>query len=137
MSVINSVLLDVIGLAQINGLYCDIVIGSMPPDNGISIAIGAGGPSTTFLTKGMAYEIYCVINGKNTDAQTVSDALNDIHQALTQTKTYPTGATYQITDIETVATPAYSGREENSQWLYSSSVRVKFFYFDEPKGDNA
>lgn len=135
MSVINSVLLDVISLAQINGLYCDIVIGAMPPDNGISIAIGAGGPATTFLTKGMAYEIYCVLNGKHSNAQTVSDALNNIHQALTQRTEYPRSTTYQITDIETVSTPAYSGREQNNQELYSSSIRVKFFYFDSVKGE--
>lgn len=128
MSVINDVLLSVLGIAQIEGLYATIRIGALPADDGLSIAIGAGGPETTFLTKGMSYEIDCVINGKHSNAQIVSDALNDIHQALTQTKEYPQTETYQINDIATIATPDYMGREDNGQILYGSSIRVRFFY---------
>ena len=128
MSVINDVLNSVINMAETVELYAPIVIGSLPADNGISIAVGSGTAAATFLTKGMAYELTCALNGKHENQQTASDALNDIHQALTQTKTYPSTNTYQITNIETVATPSYIGREAGSQWLYGSSIRIKFFY---------
>jgi hypothetical protein len=128
MSVINSVLLAVIGMAQATPRYAPITIGALPPDNGISCSIATGAPETTFLTKGMAYQFSLVMNAKHTSQQTASDTLNDIHQALTQATQYPATAEYQITSIETISTPSYLGREENKQYLYGSSLRVKFFY---------
>ena len=128
MSVINSVLLAVIDLVNLEKPYASIVIGALPADNGLSMTIGAGAPATTFMTKGMAYEIDLVFNGKHSNAQTVSDTLNDLHQVLTQAKSYPSTDEYQITNIETSATPSYLSREENNQILYGSALRVKFFY---------
>ena len=128
MSVINSVLLAVIDLVNMEKPYASVVIGALPADNGLSMTIGAGAPATTFMTKGMAYEIDLVFNGKHSNAQTVSDTLNDLHQVLTQAKSYPSTDEYQITNIETSATPSYLSREENNQILYGSALRVKFFY---------
>lgn len=128
MSVINSVLLAVIDLVNLEKPYASVVIGALPADNGLSMTIGAGAPATTFMTKGMAYEIDLVFNGKHSNAQTVSDTLNDLHQVLTQAKSYPSTDEYQITNIETSATPSYLSREENNQILYGSALRVKFFY---------
>lgn len=126
MSVINDVLIAVIGMMPRK--YSPVTIGAMPADNGIACAIANGAPEGTFLTKGMAYQFNLVLNGKHSSQQTVSDALNDIHQALTQTKEYPYTDTYQITDIDTITSPSYLGREENKQYLYGSSLRVRFFY---------
>ena len=130
MSVINDVLLSVIDLAEDNlTLYSPIKIGALPADNSLSIQITTGAADGTFMTKGMAYEITCVLNGKHESQKTVSDTLNDIHQYLTQLKAYPrTENTYQITNIETVSTPSYIDREANKQYLYGSSIRIKFFY---------
>lgn len=128
MSVINDVLLAVINKAQITGLYATIKIGALPADDGICCTIAGGYPEATFLTKGMSYDLDLVLNGKNASQQTVSDALNDIHQALTQTKVYPETAEYQINNIETTSSPSYIGREENKQYLYGSSLKVRFFY---------
>lgn len=127
MSVINDVLIAVIGIMPTE--YAPVRIGAMPADNGIACAIANGAPETTFLTKGMAYQFNLVLNGKHSSQQTVSDALNDIHQALTQTKEYPHTDTYQITDIDTISSPSYLGREENKQYLYGSSLNVRFFFF--------
>lgn len=126
MSVINDVLIAVIGMMPRK--YSPVTIGAMPADNGIACAIANGAPEGTFMTKGMAYQFNLVLNGKHASQQTVSDALNDIHQALTQTKEYPYTDTYQITDIDTISSPSYLGREENKQYLYGSSLRVRFFY---------
>ena len=128
MSVINDVLLAVMDMATETAPYANLVIGAMPADNSISFAIGAGYPEATFNDKGFSYDLNLVINGKNANQQLVSDTLNDIHQYLTQTKNYPETETYQINNIDTTASPSYIGREENKQYLYGSSVRVRFYY---------
>ena len=128
MSVINDVLLAVIDMAQDTDPYADITIGALPADNGICCAISTGAADAPFLDRGCSYELSLVLNGKHYDQQTVSDALNDIHQALTQTKTYPKTDAYQITNIETASGPTYIGREENKQYLYGSSLRVRFYF---------
>lgn len=156
MSVINDVLLAVIDMAESiydeptgeaiqdstdtedhtepsegdteSGLYAPILIGALPADNGICCTIAGGWPEATFIDKGMSYELSLVLNGKHESQQMVSDTLNDIHQALTQTKTYPQTDAYQITNIETTASPSYIEREENKQYLYGSSLKVRFYY---------
>lgn len=128
MSVINDVLIAVIGMTDNLNLYAPIIIGSLPTDNGLCMAIAAGGANSTFLDKGMQYVIDVVFNGKHENQQTISDTLNNVHQALTQTKNYPQTSTYQITNIETSSTPTYLDREANKQWLYGSSLRIKFYY---------
>lgn len=128
MSVINDVLVAVINMANAVNPYGQIVIGALPPDNGLSMTISAGAPDTTFMTKGMAYELDVVLNGKHTSQQTVSDTLNDIHQLLTQTKTYPATDEWQITNISTAGSPSYLDREQNKQWLYGSGLTIKFYY---------
>lgn len=126
-SIINQVLLAVIAEAQ-KVVSQTIIIGALPADESISFAIGAGAAQTTFLTKSKPYEIDLVVNGKSFDAEAISDALNEIHAALTMTKSYPSTDGYQITDIETISTPNYLAIEENGQILYGSSLRVKFWF---------
>ena len=91
------------------------------------MAYASGAPASTFLDKSMAYQHSLVCNAKSASQQVAQEALDSIHVALTQVKTYPSGRTWQITDIETISAPSYLSREQNSQWLYGSSLRVKFF----------
>lgn len=126
-SIFNTILLSVIQMASTIDLYSPIVIGALPADNGISCAISTGSPVSVFQDKSMTYQIDVVLNGKHSDQQTVSDTLNNIHIALTQTKNYPNAADFQITDISTVSLPSYLDREENKQYLYGSSLTVKFY----------
>lgn len=142
MSVINDVLLAVIGMAEevlypteetpkkgeTRDPFTVINIGALPADDKICMSISGGWPEHTFNDKGMEYELNLVLNGKHSSQQTVSNALNDIHQGLTQTKDYPQDTDYQITNIETTASPNYIGREENKQYLYGSSLKVRFYY---------
>jgi hypothetical protein len=46
--------------------------------------------------------------------------------ALTRRKDFPHSDTWQIYAIETTASPRLIGREQNSQWLYGSSLLIKF-----------
>ena len=128
MSVYSDVLAAVIG--KVNTMspapYANIVVGSLPPDNGISMTWAAGSLNT-FMDKNAAVEMSAVLNGKNTNQQTVSDTLGQIHTFLNMRKDYPAADNFQITNIETISPPSYLGREENNQWLYGSSLAVKFF----------
>lgn len=132
MSVINDVLHAVIGMINDTQPYANVVIGAMPADNSLACAISTGASEGTFFNKEMPYQFSMVLNGKHHNQRTVSDTLNDIHQVLTQSTTYPATDAYQITDIETESSPSYIGREENKQYLYGSALRVRFFY---KKGD--
>ena len=123
----NSVLLAVIGMAETADPYAPILIGSLPVDNGLSMAIAAGSPVYS-MDKGARHELTLVFNGKHTDQAVVSDTLGALHELLTTRTDYPTTAEgCQITSVETLSAPSYLDRENNSQWLYGSSLRVKFY----------
>lgn len=130
MSIYNDVLLAVVNLAQKTQPYSDIVIGSMPPENGISMAYSSGSLET-YLDKKAAVTMSVVLNGKHNNQQTVLDSLGKIHTYLNMQKTYPETDNFQIVNILTTSPPSYLGREENSQWLYGSSLAIRFYM----KGD--
>lgn len=130
MSVYDDVLAAVLGMVNALPLYATATIGPMPPDNGISIAWGSGSINQ-FLSRDAAVEMSAVLNAKNIDQKAALDALGAIHTSLSRASAYPVTDTYQITSVETMSAPSYLGRESNSQWLYGSSLRVKFFL----KGD--
>lgn len=127
MNALDNVFMAVVGLAQEAQSLFFVSVGALPADESICTARAAGAPQTTCFDKGMPYQITMVLNGKSTDQQKISGALGEIHTALTQAKQYPSAEGWQITDIETVSAPAYLDREQNSQWLYGSSLRVKFY----------
>ena len=130
MSTYNDVLLAVVNLAQKTQPYSAIVIGSMPPENGISMAYSSGSLET-YLDKKAAVTMSVVLNGKHDNQQTVLDSLGKIHTYLNMQKTYPETGNFQIVNILTTSPPSYLGREENSQWLYGSSLAIRFYM----KGD--
>lgn len=126
MSVYDDVLESVCGLAEASQPYSAIVIGSMPPDDGISIVWSASSLNE-FLNKNAVVTMTAVLNGKHSNQKSVSEALGEIHRVLTRRKAYPEAENFQITNISTVGAPIYIGREANNQWLYGSSLRVRFF----------
>lgn len=126
MSVYDDVLQAVVGLANGTDPYAVVTIGSLPADNGICMS-WASGSLNTFMDKKAAVTMTAVLNAKNTNQQAALDALSNIHTTLNMMTTYPTADNFQITNIETNGPPTYLSREQNSQWLYGSSLRVKFF----------
>lgn len=126
MSVYDDVLTAVISLAEQTNPFASIVIGSKPPENGIAIA-WATSSLNTFFNKKAAVVMTAVLNCKNEDQQIAADTLGTIHTYLNMLKSYLEEDNYQITNIETVGAPTYLGREENNQWLYGSSLAVKFY----------
>lgn len=129
MSVVNEVFDSVRALARaVPGVYADISVGALPAGNGISMTVATGAPETVFLDRASEQRISVVLNGKHADQRTVSDVLGDIHAALTRRAAYPSGNLWQITAVETVSLPGYIGREDDGQWLYGSSLRIKFYF---------
>ena len=119
----NEILQAVIDMAEA-ATGVSIVVGSMPPDNGIAM-IGTSSPTTIFLDVGSDERFSVICNGKHTDQQAVIERLEAIHSALTRRRDFPSGTGWQIYAIETVASPRLVGRENNSMWLYASSLLVK------------
>lgn len=119
----NEILQAVIDMAEA-ATGVSIVVGSMPPDNGIAM-IGTSSPTTIFLDVGSDERFSVICNGKHSDQQTAIERLEAIHSALTRRRDFPSGTGWQIYAIETVASPRLVGRENNSMWLYASSLLVK------------
>ncbi len=120
----DEVLQAVINMAE-TAAGISIVTGSIPPDNGVAMS-GSGGSFPVFLDIGSNERMNVLCNGKNTDQASVIGTLDAIHAALTRRKDFPCGEKWQIYAIETTASPRLIGREANSQWLYGSSLTVKF-----------
>lgn len=115
-------------MAQQTQPYAAIRVGALPANNGICMTFSTGNADTTFMDKGIKYNLSMVCNAKNEDAKAASDALFNIHRALTQTKTYPQTQTYQITDISTQSMPNYIETEPSTrQTLYGSALRVSVY----------
>lgn len=119
----DEILQAIINMAE-EAAGVSIVTGSMPPDNGIAMT-GQAAPQTIMLDIGSNERMSIVCNGKNRDQQTVIDQLDAIHRSLTRRKDFPIGNDWQVYAIETVASPRFLGREQNSEWLYASSLLVK------------
>lgn len=120
----NDVLQAVIDMAQA-AAGAKVVLGSLPPDNGLAMT-GNASSYPVFLDIGSNEQMNIVCNGKNTQQQAVISQLEAIHASLTRRKDFPSTDTWQIYAIETTASPRLIGREQNSQWLYGSSLLVKF-----------
>lgn len=120
----NDVIQAVIDMAQA-AAGAKVVLGSLPPDNGLAMT-GNASSYPIFLDIGSNEQMNVVCNGKNTQQQAVINQLEAIHASLTRRKDFPSTDTWQIYAIETTASPRLIGREQNSQWLYGSSLLVKF-----------
>ena len=119
----EEVLQAVINMAELTGV--SVVVGSLPPDNGIAMT-GSSSSYPIFLNIGSNESMNVLCNGKNVNQQTVFSQLDAIHQTLTRRKDFPHGNNWQIYAIETQSSPRLIGREQNSQWVYGSSLTVKF-----------
>lgn len=104
-----------------------VVIGSMPPLDGYAVSFAGGAPMEIYRNLMTNEDLPVVFNGKGEDQQAVADEMDRVHLALTTAKALPFSARWQIYAIETTSAPQLIGREENRNWLYGSSFRVKFY----------
>ena len=107
------------------GLYSKISRGALGTGNGITCEIGPTSPETVWLDKNQYIPIDLTINGKHDNLQTLSDALNTIHESLTMLFDYPEGDNWEIVDITTLTEPQMIGRESDNKWMMASALLVK------------
>ena len=127
-SVINEVLEAVIGLMNRTAPFAAVTRGALPTAPGITCEIGPSDEQSVHMDKNSYVPLDVTINGKHHDLETLSDALNSIHSALTRAKAYPAAARWQITDIENRNLPEIIGREQNNDWLMASALTVNFYW---------
>lgn len=124
-SILNLAVEAVMGLINSFGLYANISRGALGTGNDLTCEIGPTSPETVWLDKNQYIPIDLTINGKHDDLQTLSDAMNTIHERLTMLLDYPSGTNWEIVDITTFNEPQIIGRESANNWVMASALLVK------------
>ena len=104
-----------------------VVIGSVPPLEGYAVGMVSGAPIETFRTLTTNESFPVLFNGKSADQNSVAADMEKVHRLLTTSKILPFTGEWQVYAIETTASPSLIGREENRNWIYGSSFRVKYY----------
>ena len=125
MSVINQAIESVMDLIDALSLFAPIYRGALGTNNGLCCEIGPSSPEAVFMDKNQYIPLDLTINGKHDNLQTLSDAMNAIHESLTVRTSYPYGDNWKIVDITTMTEPQRIGREDSNQWLMASALLVK------------
>lgn len=118
--IVNAIIALLAGL----NLYSGVSVGTMPSRGGIACYFGPGRLLSQDMTRAAVYEVPIVFNARHADQQIAVAALSLIVMRLTQLLTYPPGESWQITNIETALTPSYSGRLDDNEYLYTTSVQA-------------
>lgn len=124
-SVLNQAVEQVASLINAMGLFTTIHRGALGTGNGLCCEIGPTSPETLWLDKNKYIPLDLTINGKHDNLQTLSDALNTIHERLTMARSYPSGDHWMITDIATMTEPQIIGREPDNKWIMASALTVR------------
>lgn len=127
-SVVDDVIEAVIGLMNATSPFAEVTRGALPSGPGITCEAD---PSTTeelYMDKNSTVNLGLVINGKHANLKTLSNALNNIHAALTRAATYPSDTNWEIIDILNYTLPRIIGREDNNDWIMASSISIKFYF---------
>ena len=124
-TIINQAVEAVAGLINALGLFTNIYRGALGTGNGLCCEVGPTSPEAVYLDKNKYVPVDLTINGKHTDLQTLSEAMNKIHESLTMLRSYPSGTSWQIVDITTATEPQVIERESEGAWIMASSLTVK------------
>lgn len=104
-----------------------VEIGSIPPINGFAVGFAGGAPLETFRNLDTNEDMPIVFNGKGPDQQLLANSMDTVHAALTTSKALPHSSDWQIYAILTTSAPQLIMREENTNWVYGSSFKIKFY----------
>jgi hypothetical protein len=124
-SILNQAIEAVMDLIDALGLFSLITRGALGTGNGLSCEIGPTSVETVWLDKNQYIPIDLTINGRHGNLQTLSEAMNLIHESLTMRTEYPAGDKWEIVDITTLTEPQMVGREDSNEWLMASALLVK------------
>ena len=128
MSVINEAVEAVIGMMNATHPFATVTRGALPTGQGLVCEVGPSTPQALYWDKNTFVPLDITLNGKHKNLKVLSDAMNNIHSALTRTTSYPEGDGWQIVDITTDSLPQKIGREENNEWLMASALSVRLFW---------
>jgi len=128
MSVINDAVEAVIGLMNATSPFAKVTRGALPTGQGLVCEVGPSTPQALYWDKNTFVPLDITLNGKHKNLKVLSDAMNNIHSALTRATSYPEGDGWQIVDITTDSLPQKIGREENNEWLMASALSVRLFW---------
>lgn len=129
-SILNQAIEAVMDLIDALGLYATITRGALGSGDGLSCEIGPTSVESVFLDKNQYIPVDLTINGRHSNLQTLSDAMNAIHESLTMAVSYPYGNGWEIVDITTLTEPQMIGREDSNEWLMASALLVKVATLD-------
>lgn len=133
-SIINQAVEAVMNLIDGLGLFASITRGALGTGDDICCEIGPTSPETVWMDKNQYIPLDLTINGKHENLQTLSDAMNTIHESLTMLMQYPSGSKWQITDIATMTEPQTIGRENDNRWMMASALLVRIATYT-PEGE--
>ena len=124
-SILNQAVESVMDLIDLLGLFAAISRGALGTEESLTCEIGPTSPETVWLDKNQYIPVDLTINGKHKNLQTLSDAMNTIHENLTMMTDYPYGDKWEIVDITTMTEPQVIGREQDNRWVMASALLVK------------
>ena len=124
-TIINQAVESVMDIIDSLGLFSDIRRGALGTGDGLCCEVGPTVPEAVFLDKNKYIPIDLTLNGKHENLETLSEALNAIHEHLTTLTSYPYDKNWEIVDITTMTEPQIVGKEDSSQWLMASALLVK------------
>lgn len=124
-SIINRVIESVMDMIDALDLFSTISRGALGTGNGLCCEIAPSSPDEVYLDKNKYLILDLTINGKHTNLQTLTDAMNGIHESLTFMKEYPSDSDWKMIDITTTTEPQIIAREDSNAWMMASSLAVK------------
>lgn len=127
MSIINAAVESVMDLIDGLDLFALISRGALGTDDGLCCEVGPSGPESVYMDKNQYIIVDFTINGKHSNLQTLSEAMNTIHEHLTMLREYPFGENWKIVDITTMTEPQIIERDEESKWVMASALNVKVY----------
>jgi len=127
MSIINAAVESVMDLIDGLDLFALISRGALGTDDSLCCEVGPSGPESVYMDKNQYIILDFTINGKHSNLQTLSEAMNNIHEYLTMLLEYPSGENWKIVDITTMTEPQIIERDEESKWVMASALNVKVY----------
>lgn len=131
-SILNCVVESVMDLINNMNNFAPIRRGALGTDPGLVCEVAPSTVDSVFLDKNSYIFLDLTMNGKHKNLELLSDTMNNISDALTRMKEYPSGNGWEIVDITAGSPPEPTviGREDNGEWLMASSVIVKYYRKD-------
>ena len=103
--------------------YSRVLVGALPPDDSMVMAVSAGAEENTSLDLPGALNLDIVLNAKHREQDNVMAALFDVHTQVPRMMDLPRGNGWQILSVSTSSAPSFI-EYDGDQWLYGSALEV-------------